>query len=155
MPGPHAVDLGIGRIGLRELQLRGLFDFDAVDAAAQRDLRRPAAAIAAVDADRRAEVEIRHRRRLEVGDIHAGELDFQVGGEGPHELLPERLGLAREVVAGREEGGQAAGVFGELFEQRTVDVVADADAEDARVARALLDLLQQGLRAPVARSGRR
>ena len=53
--------------------------------------------------------------------------------------------LPAEIIASRKECREPARVVRELFEERPVDVVADTDAEDLRIARALLDELQNRL----------
>ena len=97
--------------------------------------------------------EIRQLLRLEVEDLDAVAADahLQVGRDRVHQLAAERLRLPREVVAARDERSEPAGVCGELLEQRTIHVVAHADAEDFRVARAGTDQLEQ--RAPLALLG--
>src|SRR5437879_964582 len=100
MPRPQAIDFRIRRIGLREFQLGGLFDFDTLDASAQGDFCLSVAMITAIEPDRRAKIKIRDRCRLDLAHVHARELDFQARGEWPHQLLPEDARLTAEIVAG-------------------------------------------------------
>ena len=77
--------------------------------------------------------------------FNAAEVELQIGRGGSGQLAAKRLRLALKVVPLRDERREPAGVLRQLFEQRPVDVVADADAEHAGVARLLLDQLKQRL----------
>jgi len=143
MRGPHAIDLGITRVLLREVEFRGLFEFHATNAAAERNLRFAAAGITAVNPDGRAVIQIGQGAWFDVVDLQATEIELQIGRGRARELSAEGLGLAREVIAVRDKRRQTAGVLGELFEQRLVHIVADPDAEDLRAARTLRDELEK------------
>src|SRR5688572_30470241 len=88
-------------------------------------------------------IEIWQGARFDVVDLQAAEIELQIGRGRARELSAEGLGLAREVVAVRDERRQAAGVLRELLEQRLVHVVADTDAEDLRAARTLRNELEE------------
>lgn len=116
-------DLRIGVVGFGEVQLRRLFHFHTVDAAAQRDLRRAAALVTAIQLHRQAVVKIRQHGGFRPGHIYAGKLDLQVRGERAHQFLPERARLSREVVARENERSQSVGIFRELFQVKQRQVM--------------------------------
>src|SRR5881394_444600 len=100
---PEPVDFRVSDIHFRKFQLRGLLYLDALHTATQGDFSRARAVVTAIDAHRGTEIEIGHNLGLEVSDVHAGDLELQIGREGTDELLAKRARLPREIVTGRNE----------------------------------------------------
>src|SRR5690606_32244793 len=94
---------------------------------------RSSALVTAEDADGHAVVQIGQRGGFDVVDGKTAEVDDEVRGDRTSQLPSEGLGLPFEVVAAGEKRSHAAGLFSDLSKERSVDVVTDADAEDAGV----------------------
>src|SRR6185369_13729829 len=59
-PRPHAIDLRVLEILLWKVELCALLEFEPIDASSNRDIRLAISFIASINANRRAEIEVRH-----------------------------------------------------------------------------------------------
>ena len=104
--------------------------------------QRSALAIATINSQRLTMIEIGQFAGFHIVDLATVEAELHVANGRPGELAAKRVGLAFEIVARREESRQPAGVFGQLGQERTVNVVADADAKHRGSGWPLADELQ-------------
>ena len=90
------------------------------------------------------------RINLVEGDV-VRRRELQVRQHGVADLAVQAADLGLDVLGRPHVGGQGARLVGDGVEERGVDVVADAEGEDARVGRVLgLDVLQDLVRVGLA-----
>jgi hypothetical protein len=113
--------------------------------------RRGGADEAAVDDDGLAAEEVGEGARDHVGDREAAPVDLDVGEDGPVDVAVEAIDDGVGGLAGADVGDGAAADAAHAVEEVVVDGAADAEAKQAGVAAALLDLGEDlGLVADVA-----
>src|ERR1700733_5896932 len=88
-------------------------------------------------------VQVRQLPWLDVVRVDSFQRDMHVARRWMEQFATEGLRLPLKVVFSRQKRCQSSGLLCDLAEQGTVDVVADADAEDARIARPRLNQVQQ------------
>src|SRR5262249_54736408 len=152
-PRPQGLDESlVARRLLWELDLVDELAALLVGVAGQRQGAGAVTAVAPED-DKLSTVEqVRQLRRVHFGYLYflrAGELE--VGQDGVADLAVEPANLDLDVLLRTDVGADRARLVSELVEQSGVDIVADAEGEDARAGGvAVLDVLEDLLRVALA-----